>query len=130
MRATDAATAIGFGGRPDRQGTQLLDFRPILKGKLLGFAKVELPIGLRISDIPILAGKTASLPRCRQDLSLISKASRSAISMANRNPPPSSSGATEAFPAAPSTRWLRSSSRRTPARLMGIRYHCTETASS
>ena len=72
MRATDAATAIGFGGRPDRQRTQLLDFRPILKGKLLGFAKVELPIGLRISDIPILAGKTASLPHCRQDLSLIS----------------------------------------------------------
>jgi hypothetical protein len=25
---------------------------------------------------------------------------------------------------------LRSSSRRTPAHLMGIRYHCTETASS
>jgi hypothetical protein len=49
----------------ERPGAQLLGFRPLRKGKLLGFAHVELPIGLRISDIPILSGKNgafAALP--------------------------------------------------------------------
>jgi hypothetical protein len=45
--------------------TRLLDFRPMRKGKLVGFARVELPIGLRINDIPIILGKNgpfAGLP--------------------------------------------------------------------
>jgi hypothetical protein len=49
----------------ERRRIRLLDFRPIRKGKLLGFARIELPIGLLISDIPILTGKNgvfAALP--------------------------------------------------------------------
>jgi hypothetical protein len=65
MSARSAATAVGFGERRERARTQLLDFRPMRKGKLLGFARVQLPIGLRINDIPILAGRNgafAALP--------------------------------------------------------------------
>jgi hypothetical protein len=49
----------------ERRRMRLLDFRAMRKGKLLGFARIELPIGLLISDIPILAGKNgvfAALP--------------------------------------------------------------------
>jgi hypothetical protein len=49
----------------DRPKMRLLDFKPLTKGALRGFARVELPSGLRISDIPVLVsnGKTwASLP--------------------------------------------------------------------
>jgi hypothetical protein len=44
---------------------RLIDWRPVRKGKLLGFASVELPIGLRIHDVAVLHGKTgpwAALP--------------------------------------------------------------------
>jgi hypothetical protein len=44
---------------------ELLDFRAMIKGALVGFATVRLPIGLIIADIPILVahGKAwASLP--------------------------------------------------------------------
>jgi hypothetical protein len=44
---------------------RLIKFRPLERGALRGFANIELPIGLRIDDIPILvsSGKAwASLP--------------------------------------------------------------------
>jgi hypothetical protein len=44
---------------------RLVDWRPVRKGKLLGFALVELPMGLRIHDVPVLHGKNgvwATLP--------------------------------------------------------------------
>jgi hypothetical protein len=56
MSIRSAATAVGFVDRPDWPRMRLLDFWPMRKGKLLGFARVELPISLRIRDIPILAG--------------------------------------------------------------------------
>ena len=43
----------------------LLSWRPFIKNSLRGFAEVELPSGLRISDIPVLVGRNgpwASLP--------------------------------------------------------------------
>src|SRR5262245_1960083 len=49
----------------DRRRMRLLSFRPLLRGALRGFACVELPIGLKIKDVPILIsnGKAwASLP--------------------------------------------------------------------
>jgi hypothetical protein len=65
MSPRSAATAVGFGDHTERPRTRLLDFRSMRKPKLLGFARVELPSGLRISDIPTLAGKNgafAALP--------------------------------------------------------------------
>src|ERR1700704_3627436 len=44
---------------------RLLSLKPLLKGSLRGFANVELPIGLRITDCPVLTsnGKAwATLP--------------------------------------------------------------------
>jgi hypothetical protein len=44
---------------------ELLEFRSLIKGALVGFASVSLPIGLEISDIPVLVshGKAwASMP--------------------------------------------------------------------
>jgi hypothetical protein len=44
---------------------RLISWKPLVKNSLRGFATVELPIGLRISDIPVLIshGKTwATLP--------------------------------------------------------------------
>lgn len=52
-------TRATWGDRSDRPRPRLLDFRPVRKGKLLGFARVELPIGLRISNIAILVGRNA-----------------------------------------------------------------------
>ena len=49
----------------ERPRMQLLSWKPVRKGKLFGFARVALPSGLRISDIPIIAGRNgafAALP--------------------------------------------------------------------
>lgn len=66
MNTRAPASAVGFGDRPERPRMRLLGFRPIRnKGKLLGVARIELPNGLRINDIPILSGKngqSATLP--------------------------------------------------------------------
>ncbi len=56
MIASNAATAVGFGGRPDRPRMRLVSFKPVTKGNLRGFAAVELPIGLTIFDCRILVG--------------------------------------------------------------------------
>jgi DNA repair protein RadD len=47
MGIRSATMAAGFWGRPDRPRIRLLDFRAMRKGSFLGFARIELPIGLR-----------------------------------------------------------------------------------
>jgi hypothetical protein len=50
---------------PDRPRLRLISFKPLTKGALRGFANVELPNGLRITDCPVLtsSGKAwATLP--------------------------------------------------------------------
>lgn len=37
--------------------TKILDWRPMARNSLLGFAKVELPSGMVISDVTILSGE-------------------------------------------------------------------------
>ena len=44
---------------------RLIDWRPVRKGQLFGFASVELPIGLCVHDVAVLHGKNgpwAALP--------------------------------------------------------------------
>ena len=63
--APDAATAAGWGDRPPRR-MRLISWRPVRSGKLLGFASVELGIGLRLFELPVFAGTNgpwAALPR-------------------------------------------------------------------
>ncbi len=38
-------------------GIQIRDFRPMRKGSLLGFAKVELPSGMVLNDVTIMSGE-------------------------------------------------------------------------
>jgi hypothetical protein len=40
--------------RPPKRKLQILDWRPFAKGPLRGFVTVELPVGLRIIDCPVL----------------------------------------------------------------------------
>ena len=56
MIASNAATAVGFCGRPDRLRMRLVSCKPVTKGNLRGFAIVELPIGLTIFDCRVLVG--------------------------------------------------------------------------
>ncbi len=61
-----AAQAIGFGDRPAPQQMVLRGFRPLAKGKLRGFATVELSCGLVLVDLPVFTGRDgawAALPR-------------------------------------------------------------------
>ncbi len=41
----------------DRPRLRLVAFTPRVQGALRGFATVELPIGLKLHDVPILAGE-------------------------------------------------------------------------
>jgi hypothetical protein len=66
LRRGEVAT---WGPRPDvgaaRPKIRLISWKPLVKNSLRGFAAVELPIGLKIADIPVLVsnGKAwASLP--------------------------------------------------------------------
>jgi hypothetical protein len=61
--------AVTWGGKPDaspiRPKMRLVSWKPLIKNSLRGFATVELPIGLKIIDCPILVGPNgpwASLP--------------------------------------------------------------------
>jgi hypothetical protein len=60
LRRGEAAT---WGRQPGAEATQR---RPVSKGSLRGFATVELPIGLKLIDCPVLVsaagGSWASLP--------------------------------------------------------------------
>jgi hypothetical protein len=66
--ALDAATRAAWGEPPATQRPRtiaLVAWRPLVKGALRGFATVELPIGLKLIDCPVLVsnGKAcASLP--------------------------------------------------------------------
>jgi hypothetical protein len=60
-----------LGARPDartaeaRPRLRLIDWRPCVKKSLRGFATIELPVGLKIHDVPVLVGPKgpwASLP--------------------------------------------------------------------
>jgi hypothetical protein len=66
LRRSERAT---WGPRPDVQPTRprmrLISWKPLVKNSLRGFATIELPIGLKIVDCPVLVsnGKAwASLP--------------------------------------------------------------------
>jgi hypothetical protein len=66
LRRAEAAT---WGRRPDagppRPKMRLISWKPLVKNSLRGFAAIELPIGLKIVDCPVLVsnGKAwASLP--------------------------------------------------------------------
>jgi len=64
LRRGEAAT-WGTPSAPSRPIARLLNWKPLVKNSLRGFADVALPIGLVIRDIPILTshGKCwASLP--------------------------------------------------------------------
>jgi hypothetical protein len=59
------AVSGGPAPSPTKPGMRLISFRPLVKGSLRGFATVELPIGLKIADVPVLVsgGRAwASLP--------------------------------------------------------------------
>jgi hypothetical protein len=43
--------------RPPQYRMRLLGWRRLRQGKLYGFVELELPIGLRIFDVPILRGQ-------------------------------------------------------------------------
>jgi len=45
------------GARDDRPRLRLISFRPFQKNSLIGFATVELPIGLRITDVLVLTSR-------------------------------------------------------------------------
>ncbi len=57
MIQPDLRTRASWGDRPDRPRMRLLSWKPMRKGTLRGFATVELPIGLRIFDCPVLTAK-------------------------------------------------------------------------
>jgi len=56
MTAPDAATAVGYGDQPSLRQLRFIGWQLVRKPPLSGFACVELPIGLRIFDVPIRAG--------------------------------------------------------------------------
>jgi hypothetical protein len=66
LRRSERAT---WGPRPDvgqpRPKIRLISWKPLIKNSLRGFATIELPIGLKVVDCPVLVsnGKAwASLP--------------------------------------------------------------------
>ncbi len=64
-REQAAAQAVVWGDKPALQGMVLRTFRPLTKGKLRGFATVELACGLVLIDLPVFIGRDAwaALPR-------------------------------------------------------------------
>jgi hypothetical protein len=60
-----AATLASPLPLPERPRMRLVAWKPMRKGDLIGFATVELPIGLKLIDCPVLIGprgRWASLP--------------------------------------------------------------------
>jgi hypothetical protein len=54
LRRGESAT-WGSQAAPPRPTMKLLNWKPMVRGSLLGFADVELPIGLKIYEIPVLS---------------------------------------------------------------------------
>jgi hypothetical protein len=75
-RGEEAAWGPKSASSPDRPRMRLLEFKAVTKGSLHGFVTIELPIGLQIADIPILAGRNGlwanmpAKPQMNQDGSL------------------------------------------------------------
>jgi hypothetical protein len=44
---------------------KILDWRPMRKNSLLGFAKIELPSGMMISDVTVLTGANGVIEALR-----------------------------------------------------------------
>jgi DNA-binding cell septation regulator SpoVG len=64
-RNTDAASHNVRDDTPPPARLRLLSFKSVVKGALRGFASVELPSGLRITDCPVMVGSNgawATLP--------------------------------------------------------------------
>ena len=64
MSKRQTAMLATWGEKP-RPRMKLLNWRPLVKGALRGFATVELPIGLKLIDCPVLVGPNgawAALP--------------------------------------------------------------------
>jgi hypothetical protein len=64
-RNTDAASHNVHAGAPVSSRLRLLSFKPLVKGALRGFASVEVPPGLQITDCPVTVGSNgawATLP--------------------------------------------------------------------
>jgi hypothetical protein len=64
LRRGEAAT-WGHPPSSDRPRMRLISWKPLIKGSLRGFVSVELPIGLKLIDCPVLIGPNgpwASLP--------------------------------------------------------------------
>jgi hypothetical protein len=63
-RAAYTATAVGFGDRPPAREMKLVNWRRSAKGRLRGFATIQLPIWLKISDCPVFVsnGKARASP--------------------------------------------------------------------
>ena len=51
------ANVVAWPERPPQYRMRLLGWRRLRQGKLFGFAELELPIGLRLYDVPILRGQ-------------------------------------------------------------------------
>jgi hypothetical protein len=100
------------------------------KGKLLGFAKVELPISLRISDTPFHVGKNGAVAALSARPVLDQQGRQKREINGKQQDTPFLSGAIGAFPAVSPTLWLRLSSRRTPTRSMGTGDNLSGTVSS
>jgi hypothetical protein len=57
LRRAEAATWGGLptpGHQAEQKRMRLIAWKPLVKNGLRGFATVELPIGLKISDVPVL----------------------------------------------------------------------------
>jgi hypothetical protein len=64
-RGERATWGLKPGGSLTRPKMRLVSWKPLIKNSLRGFATIELPIGLRMFDVPVLVsnGKAwASLP--------------------------------------------------------------------
>jgi hypothetical protein len=64
MSKRETAMLAAWGSRPQPR-TRLVAWKPVTKGALRGFATVELPIGLKLIDCPVLVGPNgawATLP--------------------------------------------------------------------
>jgi hypothetical protein len=84
MIEPDACRRTVRGGRHKRRRMRLLDFQPMRNEKLFGFAKPELPNGLRTRDIPILGGKHGAVSTLAPRPMLDQEGDGSAISRADR----------------------------------------------
>ena len=56
VRRGEAATWARPAPAPERPRMRLVTWKPLIKGNLFDFATIELPIGLKLIDCPVLIG--------------------------------------------------------------------------